>query len=254
MTTTYNTTKAAHGYDKARAIPAGSIRQWMDFLLVSINRDAVDSVIDLGCGTGRFSRSLAESYQCPVLAIDPSEPMLEQGRQSASAGLDITWLAGSTEAIPASDYSTDLVWMSQVFHHIDNTDTAFAEINRVLTPTGYLAIRNGVIDHLDDMPWFQCFPEAEAIERSRLMTQEQIVSLVCSFGFRPCSRVRHYQYSSSNYREHADKISARGLSSLIAISDEAFERGVERLRAWVAERPETEPVYEPADLLLFQKL
>ena len=50
------------------------------------------------------------------------------------------------------------------------------------------------------------------------------------------------------------KISRRGLSSLIAISDHAFECWLLRFRDWVDSLPRDVPVYEPLDLFVFQKV
>ena len=85
------------------------------------------------------------------------------------------------------------------------------------------------------------------------MLQKDMVNLVCEYHFRLCTAIRHYQYFAENYHEYAEKICGRGLSSLIAIHDDAFNKGVERLRDWVKDRPTVEPVYEPVDLLVFRR-
>ncbi len=234
-------------------MPADTMKQWMDLLSASVPVDHIRAILDLGSGTGHFSFALSDRYGCPILAVDPFEAMLQEGQNSGKADRDLTWLVGAAENIPADDGSVDMVWMSQVFHHIDNFDSAFKEICRTLTAAGTLAIRNGISDHIDEIIWYECFPEAAEIERGRLMLQKEMVDLVCQRGFRLCTAIRHYQYFAKSYHEYADKICERGLSSLIAISDDAFNKGVVRLRDWVKNRPAVEPVYEPVDLLVFRK-
>ena len=229
------------------------MEQWMDFLLASVPADGVRKALDLGSGTGRFSFALADRYRCPILAVDPSESMLQEGQKEGETEQEITWLVGAAENIPAEHTSVDMVWMSQVFHHIDKFDEAFKEIWRVLTEGGYLVIRNGMRDHIDEIIWYECFPEAVEIERGRLMLQKEVVDLVCGYGFRLCTAIRHYQYFAESYHEYVDKICGRGLSSLIAINDDAFNKGVGRLKDWVKNRPAVEPVYEPVDLLVFRR-
>ncbi len=63
-----------------------------------------------------------------------------------------------------------------------------------------------------------------------------------------------YQYFAESYHEYAQKINGRGLSSLLEISDDDFRKGVQRLDAWVKNRPDEEPVYEPVDLLIFKSM
>jgi len=234
-------------------MPTDTMKQWMDLLSAIVPRKEVSSILDLGAGTGRFSCSLATRYQCPVLAVDPSESMLLKGRYSQEAQKNITWRVGTAEKIPSQDGSIDLVWMSQAFHHIDDDSKALQEIKRVLVEAGFLAIRNGMRDHIDGIILYDCFPEAAKIERDRLMLQKEMIDLVSQHGFGLRTTIRHYQYFASSYHEYAEKISNRGLSALIAISDDAFEKGLERLQNWVKGRPAIEPVYEPVDLLVFQK-
>ncbi len=253
MSVTYNSKKTAGSYNKARMMPGNTMKQWMDFLTASVPKNEINKILDLGCGTGRFSFALSEVYKCPVLAIDPSETMLEEGKK-VNKTENIFWLKGIAEEIPIDDKSVELLWMSQVFHHIDNIDLAFKEICRVIKKNGYLAIRNGMKEHIDEIIWYDCFLEASEIERNRMLSQKETVRLVAQHNFRICSTVRLYQYFAQSYHEYVDKICGRGLSSLIAISDDAFEKGVERLKKWTKNRPQNEPVYEPVDLLVFRKI
>jgi hypothetical protein len=62
-----------------------------------------------------------------------------------------------------------------------------------------------------------------------------------------------YQLFASSYAEYFDKISRRGLSSLISISDEAFNLGMKRLKQWAESKPPHQPVYEPVDIFVFRK-
>lgn len=51
----YDKTEIAATYDKARALAPETDRLWQDLLSAHIDRAAIALVIDLGCGTGRFS-------------------------------------------------------------------------------------------------------------------------------------------------------------------------------------------------------
>ena len=47
-------------------------------------KDGVSRIVDLGCGTGRYSEPLSVHFQADVIGIDPSEKMLEEARKKSS--------------------------------------------------------------------------------------------------------------------------------------------------------------------------
>jgi SAM-dependent methyltransferase len=118
---------AAVLYDQARpTYPEEAIR-WM-------LGTAPRRVLDLGAGTGIFSRQVA-ALGHPVTAVEP-DPGMRTRLEEASPG--VVALAGSAEAIPLPDESSDAVVAAQAFHWFDN-DAAHSEIARVLVPGGTLA-------------------------------------------------------------------------------------------------------------------
>jgi ubiquinone/menaquinone biosynthesis C-methylase UbiE len=82
----YDKTDIATNYDKARALAPETLRLWRDLLSVSIDRAAISLVIDLGCGTGRFSELLATHFGVEVIGIDPSQKMVDQARRKPATG------------------------------------------------------------------------------------------------------------------------------------------------------------------------
>jgi len=92
-------------------------------------------VLDLGAGTGKLTRVLAERYR-RVVAVEPLDGMraiLEQVVPSVESH------AGTAEAIPLPDASVDGVFAGQAFHWFAN-DEAVTEIARVLRPGGVLCL------------------------------------------------------------------------------------------------------------------
>ncbi|HWE81389.1 MAG TPA: class I SAM-dependent methyltransferase [Gaiellaceae bacterium] len=108
--------------------------------------DAALRVVDLGAGTGKFSRVLA-SLGHEVVAVEPDSGMREQ-LAAVSPGVEV--LAGSAEAIPLPDGTVDAVTAAQSFHWFDSAE-ARTEIARVLRPGGVLAPVWNVRD--DSVPW-----------------------------------------------------------------------------------------------------
>jgi ubiquinone/menaquinone biosynthesis C-methylase UbiE len=250
LSETYNNKETAARYDSARGLPEETSQLWMEKLGSVVPGGRITIILDLGGGTGRFSGPLGNTYKCPVIVTDPSEAMLEEGK---SRNLDLNWLCGLAERLPFSTDSVDLIWMSQVFHHLENAALAFQEIIRVLKPGGYLAIRNGTRESEVEIEWKEFFPEAVQIDQGRIPSRSVITDLVCQQGFELVEVQAIYQYFVSSYTEYYTKISQRGLSALIMINDEAFAAGLERLKRWTKKQIQNQPIYEPVDLFVFRK-
>jgi SAM-dependent methyltransferase len=92
-------------------------------------------VLDLGAGTGKLTRALANRY-ARVIAV---EPLDELRGILAERVPEADVRAGVAEEIPLADSEVDGVFAGQAFHWFAN-DTAVAEIARVLRPGGVLAL------------------------------------------------------------------------------------------------------------------
>ncbi len=251
MSDTFTGEDTARQYTCARALPQETLDMWMATLRGLLSSDRVGIILDLGAGTGRFSAALRAAFACPVIAVEPSEVMLEQGRSLGIEGIE--WRLGSAEDIPLETASADLIWMSQVFHHLDRPEMAFKEIRRVLAPGGCFAMRNGTIENIGEgSEWLTCFPESQALSDAVLPSRQGIVDTISSQGFE-CLAVRTvFQFTVASYAEYYERIRKRAVSTLIHISDEAFEAGLVRMKAWVEHQPPDKPVYEPMDLFIFR--
>lgn len=101
--------------------------------LLPLSNDA--TVLDLGAGTGKLARVLADRY-VRVIAVEPLDELraiLEQRVPEADVR------AGVAEDIPVGDGEVDGVFAGQAFHWFAN-DTAVREIARVLRTGGVLAL------------------------------------------------------------------------------------------------------------------
>src|SRR6516162_8557013 len=137
----YDKTDIARTNDKARALAPETLRLWQDLLSVHIDRAAISLVIDLGCGTGRFSELLAAHFGVHVIGIDPSLKMLDQARRKSAIG-NVEYGRGLAEALPFRDGCADLVFMSMVYHHFTDPSGVAKECHRVWRQGGHACIRN----------------------------------------------------------------------------------------------------------------
>lgn len=81
--------------------------------------------LDVGCGTGCSSLALAE-YCRKVVAVDPSQPMLDRAVQHAR----ISYAIGSAERLPSHETSFDLVTFAGSFGYV-RPEVTSRELHRV---------------------------------------------------------------------------------------------------------------------------
>jgi ubiquinone/menaquinone biosynthesis C-methylase UbiE len=97
------------------------------------------AVLDLGCGTGRHALRLAAGG-ADVTAIDFSEGMLEEARRK-SHGLAVHVIVHDLhQPLPLPNGIFDLVVSGLVLEHIQDLDSFFVEVRRVLRPQGRAVI------------------------------------------------------------------------------------------------------------------
>lgn len=95
------------------------------------------TVVDLGAGTGKLTRLLADAAGgVRLVAIEPVEAMR---RHLVVAAPSAQVLAATAEAVPLADGSVDSLVVATAFHWFDGR-RALAEIRRVLRPGGALGL------------------------------------------------------------------------------------------------------------------
>jgi SAM-dependent methyltransferase len=118
-------------------------------LLERLPLDADAAVLDLGAGTGKLTRVLAQRYR-DVTAV---EPLVNMRKMLERVVPGVTVLPGSAERIPLDDGSVDAVFAAQAFHWFDKP-VALPEIARVLRAGGIFAVvwNQGDDDRPDPRP------------------------------------------------------------------------------------------------------
>jgi ubiquinone/menaquinone biosynthesis C-methylase UbiE len=244
----YDDRQVAQRYDAARALPVATLDLWMHTLQQLIPQP-IDRIVDVGCGTGRFTCALATTFGCATLGIDPAGPMLQAAR--ATHGPAMHWVQAAAEAIPVVSDTVDVVWLSQVMHHLQDWTVVCRELHRVLRSDGYMVVRNGTQETNAMMPWLRCFPEAAALEQRRIPSRQAMIDQITAHAYDFVALRTVWQAFASSAGAYYDKIAQRGLSSLISISDGAFASGLQRLRVWANAQPGHASVYEPVDVFVF---
>jgi len=118
----------AESYDRVRPSPPPEALDWLLPPDCSV-------AVDLGAGTGLFTRALARRVE-HVVAVEPDERMREV---LTARSPDSQVLAGRAEAIPLPDGYADAVLVSTAWHWFD-LGQAVTEIARVLKDGGRLGV------------------------------------------------------------------------------------------------------------------
>lgn len=91
--------------------------------------------VDVGAGTGIWSRMVAAMGVNSAIAVEPNDAMRVKGI-AGNAGMKIEWLSGRAEQTGLQALSADWLTMASSFHWADY-DAAIQEFARVLRPGGY---------------------------------------------------------------------------------------------------------------------
>ncbi len=133
---------AADKYQRGRPEYAS---QTLDWLRDDLSITQQSTVVDLGAGTGKFTKRLCELSE-HVTAVEPVDAM----RETLGTNLrQVRALNGSATAIPLEGNSVDVLICAQAFHWFAS-EKSIAEIHRVLKPGGRFGLIWNVRDERVD--------------------------------------------------------------------------------------------------------
>lgn len=124
-------------------------------LLAAADYSRGDCALDIGCGTGRWTRALADAG-LQVSGLDVSPSMVERARQISPT---LTFDVASATSLPIEDAGVQMATSITVLHHLDHPeqDLAAAELARVVRPGGN-ALIVVLLDTIPSGAW--CYPRS----------------------------------------------------------------------------------------------
>ena len=223
-------------YDTGRPISEQNVDLWLGLItkFSSISKNA--RVLDLGCGTGRFSIPMVTKLHFRVTGADFSEDMLDKAREKDTTGL-VKWALEDAQQLTYPDESFDVVFMSHLLHHVDDPCQVLSECQRVLASPGVVLIRYGAIEQIRDDVEHTFFPEVLDIDEARTPSVKIVEQWLVGASFQDIISQEIVPKTFDMSTAHLNTAEGRGNSVLSMISPESFEKGIRDLKKYVKENP-----------------
>lgn len=203
-------------------------------ILGTVDSGGVRRVLEVGCGTGRWTAELARAG-CDVSGIDPSAEMLARASSRVAADLR----QGSAEALPWAADCFDAVFYINSLHHISAPEDALREAFRVLRRGGTL-LSVGLDPHEKRGRWYvyEFFPETVSLDLARFPSVDRRLGWMHAAGFTDVSvRVTECLQSSASLAEALQSgiLQQSFTSQLTALSAAEYAAGMDRIRTAAAD-------------------
>lgn len=119
-------------------------QQMLESYLSEIDFPPAARVLEIGCGTGGVTRTLARWPKVDeAVGIDPSAVFLAKARELGRAIRNLSFEQGDGRSLPFADESFDVVVVHTTLCHVPDPEGLAAEAFRVLRPQGWLAVFDG---------------------------------------------------------------------------------------------------------------
>jgi SAM-dependent methyltransferase len=239
-------------YAEGRRLTAEGLGDWMEEFASHAPADRPLAVLDLGCGIGRFTPALADTFGGPVYGVEPSARMREIAIDSA-AHPDVTYLEGSGEAIPLPDESCDLALLFLSFHHFVDRLQALRELRRVLRPGGVVLLRTQFADLMPDLWWYRYFPSARRVDAEMYLPLGQVRTLAEQAGLVAEPEPVWVDVTEPRtLRATYERLKLRAISTFEHLPEEEVDAGFAQFEQDAAADPEREVPAFPAGLLVLR--
>ncbi len=131
----------AEDYEASRGLSAQFMKELMEDFINTCKLDPHTLVLDLGCGTGRLLRELADQ-KIPVIGIDISKGMLEKAclNQQSWKYYRSNLMAGDANALPFHRGLFSCIILIHLLHLLSDWKEVLSEAMRVLRPDGTLVM------------------------------------------------------------------------------------------------------------------
>jgi ubiquinone/menaquinone biosynthesis C-methylase UbiE len=231
-------------------MPQASLRAWTG-LIASYCAVTPPTLLDVGSGTGTFTRSLASMLPTAhCIGVEPSMVMLAEARDGWDVGR-VHYLAGDAGALPLGPHRVDLALLSRVIHHVPDHVRCASELARVLRPGGTVVIRTTLRDRLDGLV-YRYWPQLHDSDRERFPSLGDLRSAFANSGFDLLDVTSFAQPVHPDLSAYHDVMAARPQAKFASLTDPEFRTGLDHLRADAQVDTTGAPIAERYDVVVFR--
>ncbi|GAA4876897.1 class I SAM-dependent methyltransferase [Actinomycetospora straminea] len=227
--------RVAADYDEHWSYDPDYVRRFADAITDSLRLTSSDAIADVGCGTGLYTRRIAETVRPtrPILCVDPVPAMLERlPRQSDLQPLVAGAEDLATGVVPLPDGDRlDAVVMKESIHHVGDRRTTLDGLAGLLSRHGRMLVV--MLPRTIDHPLFR-----EAHERFAQLQPEtsEIVETLRASGLRTSVSYRTF-HTTIDRQRYVRLLEARYLSVLGEFSEDELREGIAQFRHAYRDEP-----------------
>jgi SAM-dependent methyltransferase len=188
-------------------------------------------VLEIGCGTGHWLKTLASQVE-RIVGLDMSSGMLLQARDPASS---IDLVCGSADSPPFSGKSFEIIFVVNAIHHFKEKQQFIEKARNLLKPGGALAIIGlDVLSAIGHWVIYDYFPAALEYDKSRFPLWEQVQSWMKTAGLavRPLRIIENIRYEKRGRAILDDHFIQRyGASQFMGLTDAEYQGGIASIKS-----------------------
>jgi ubiquinone/menaquinone biosynthesis C-methylase UbiE len=209
-------------YERFRPLGANERRR-LAFMLERCPVPSGATVAEIGCGTGKLVRALAEMTGAErAVGVDPEPAMLRLAK-----GLDVA--VGRVEQLPLATETIDIALCHLVFHLVSDHRRAAEELRRVVKPGGFTAVWTLTPEHVHGFHLNRYFPSLPAVDLPRFQAPEGWAAYLGQAGFEAVALENVVTRRRTTAGGLARAVRGRYISTLSLLPPAEFEAGTGEL-------------------------
>ena len=221
---------------------------WVPLIVEAARIEAGQHVLDVGCGTGGFTRGIADAASANVTGLDSSPRFVAFAEQQPAPRRGaVRWLVGEAETLPLENCSVDCVILSFVLHQLGRPDAAVAEAFRVLAGGGTVLVRTIAPEEAGKRVPERYLPSMAAADSARLPPIDAVERWLIEAGFEPPTTRVVLRKKALTLADEERQLAVEARCRYPFIGTDELERGVQLMRTdaerqpgdWIDPRPTT---------------
>ncbi len=194
-----------------------------------IKSNGYKTILEAGCGTGRWISSLKEVSN-KVFGLDYSFNMMKIAK---SGKLHLNFVNADAVQVPFKDNFFDLIFCVNAIHHFPDKENFIAECKRTLTSNGTIAVF-GVDPHIDkDWYVYDYFDSVYENDLKRFLSLESLKKILTIERFadieiKVVEKVHHQMIGNEVLNDPF--LNKHHSSQLANLSDEEYQKGIDKIK------------------------